>query len=248
MAVVQRLRIAPVKGLGTVTPDRVHVGRGGVAEDRRVFLVDERGAVVTVRSHPRLLTVEPHLDLRRGVLRVLLPDGTSAVSQLDGGGDLVQSRLFGKPRQGRLIGGDAAAALCEVAGERLGVVLAESAGVGWDDGPVSILGRASAEAVGGPGADMARYRMLVELDGTRPYEEDGWVGRTVRLDAATVRVTHQLERCVVVNHSPRTGERDWDGLRALAARPRPAPTCLGVIAEVLDPGDVRVGSPAEVAG
>ena len=39
----------------------------------------------------------------------------------------------------------------------------------------------------------------------------------MRLGEAVVEVTHALDRCVVVNASPATGEQDWAGLKTLAA-------------------------------
>lgn len=246
MVVVTTLRVAPVKGLATVAAERIEIDEHGVAEDRRLFVLDQHGAVVTLRTHPKLVQVIPDLDLGRGVLNVTLPDGTRASSRLDQVGTEVRSHLFGKVRAGRIIPGDVAEALSTVAGQRLRLVLADRVGVGWDEGPVSLLGRASAAAVGGPDPDMARYRMLVEVSGTEAYEEETWVGRQLELGTARVGVTHPLGRCVVITTSPTTGNRDWNGLRALADTRGPDQLRLGVIAEVVRPGHVRVGSQVRV--
>jgi uncharacterized protein YcbX len=244
MATVGTLRVAPVKGLATVTRERVRIDHDGVAEDRRLFLVDDGGAVVTLRSHPELVQVAPDLDLDQGLLTVRLPDGTTASSHLDAVGEELRTELFGKGRAGRVLGGEVGPALSEVAGVRIRAVLAEQVGVGWDEGPVSLVGRASAAAVGGPAGDLARYRMLIELDGTEPYEEDTWVGREVDVGEARVRVTQPLARCVIITRSPATGDRDWDGLKALAAARGNDHVCLGVIAEVVRPGHVGRGDRA----
>ena len=130
-------------------------------------------------------------------------------------------------------------------------MLTERVGLGWDEGPVSILGLASAAAVATPpdrqdhGAlTTERYRMLIEVEGSAPFEEDSWVGQPVRIGEVVVRVTHALERCVVINHHPRTGVKDWPGLKTLVARGRTQLT-LGVIAQVEQTGVVRVGDPVE---
>lgn len=242
MAVVATLRVAPVKGLGTVTPLAVWLDRHGVAEDRRVLLLDDAGAVITLRSHPSLVRVVPDLDLGGGTLSVTLPAGDRVTSPLADVQEEVTAHLYGKDRPGKRLPGDVAAALSEMAGERVHVVLAERTGVGWDEGPVSMLGRASATAIGGADRDRARYRMLVEIDGTEPFEEDTWIGRRVELGDAMVRVTHQLERCVIITQSPQTGQKDWDGLKVLARERGRDLLCLGVIAEVEQPGRVSVGA------
>lgn len=242
MAVVAALRVAPVKGLATVMPSTVWVDRDGVAGDRRVLLLDQGGSVVTLRSHPQLVQVIPELDLDGGTLTVTLPDGSRATSPLESARDEVSAHLYGKDRLGKVMPGDVADALSDVAGEPVRVVVAGQTGVGWDEGPVSILGRASAVAVGGEARDRARYRMLVELEGTEPFEEDTWRGRRVELGEAVVHVTHQLERCVIITQSPSTGQKDWDGLHALADLRGQDLLCLGVIAEVEVPGRVAVGA------
>lgn len=245
MAVVAALRVAPVKGLATISRDSVHLDDLGVAEDRRVLLLAQDGSVITLRRHPHLVQITPDLNLERGTLAVTLPDGAVATTPLDDAGDHAQAELYGKQRPGRLLPGEVAEALSSAAGEAVRVLVAERTGVGWDEGPVSILGRASAAAVGG-GRDRARYRMLVELDGTDPYEEDTWVGKHVKLGEALVQVTHPLERCVIITQSPATGDKDWEGLHALAAERGPDRLCLGVIAGVVTPGVVRIGAPVRV--
>jgi uncharacterized protein len=215
MAVVAGLRIAPVKGLATISRDHIRLERAGVPEDRRAFLLDADGTVVTLRKHPQLVRLQPDLDLEGGVLTVRSPDGGLAETPLADTAEEVTAHLYGKDRVGRVLPGAVAAAVSEAAGEPVRVVLAGDVGTGWDEGPVSLLGRASAEAVAKK-QDLARYRMLVELDATQPYEEDTWVGHEVRLGDAVVRVTHQLVRCVIITQSPQTGDKDWDGLHVLA--------------------------------
>lgn len=242
---VAALRVAPVKALSAVYRASVSLEAQGVAEDRRLFLVDADGAVVTLRRHPELTRVVPDLDLAGQTLTVALPDGVGATSTLTSTGEELRSRLFGKDRSGRLVAGPVADALSDYAGEPVRLVLADRTGVGWDEGPVSLLGRASAGAVGTPADDpvpvTARFRMLVELEGSGPFEEDSWIGRHLRLGQALVRVTHPLQRCVVINHSASTGRKDWDGLRMLAASRGRDRLSLGVIAAVVEPGAVRIG-------
>jgi MOSC domain-containing protein len=247
---VSRLQVAPVKGMAVVAQQQVRLEVDGVAEDRRLFLLRADGTVGTIRQFPALLGVTPDLDLAAGVLRVTFPDGLSVASDLPPAtSESISARLFGKDRRGRVVTGQVAAALSEYVGERLRVVLADRVGVGWDEGPVSLLGEASATAVQTPpeanGSESARYRMLIEVAGTEPYQEDSWVGREVRVGDVRLSVTHCLERCVVITYNPRDGSRDWAGLNAIIDHRGRDQLTLGVIASVKQPGVVRVGDQVE---
>lgn len=246
MATVTALAVAPVKALATVRRQRVRLEEQGIAEDRRLFLMHTDGSVATLRHHPELTRVVPDLDLAARKLTVTLPDGTTATSVLDSTGLRREGRIFGKDRSGRQLTGPVADALSRYVGRTLRVVLAERTGIGWDEGPVSLLGSTSVADVVPPDAPgVERFRMLVELGGTEPYEEDAWVGRQLRLGQALVHVTHPLKRCVVMNRSPVDGAKDHNVLRGIVQR-RGRHMCLGVIADVLRPGDVAVGDPVEV--
>ncbi|HLL07813.1 MAG TPA: MOSC N-terminal beta barrel domain-containing protein [Nocardioidaceae bacterium] len=249
MITVSRLQVSPVKGLALVPRHEVRLDTDGVAEDRRVFLLRANATVATIRRFPTLLGVTPDLDLDAGALTVTFPDGHTVTSDLAAVGQDASARLFGKDRHGRVLPGAVADALSDYVGEPLRVVLADRTGVGWDEGPVSLIGQASVAAVETPqvpdGSGSARYRMLIEVGGTEPYEEDSWVDRDVRLGEAQLTITQALERCVVITYSPRDGGKDWAGLQALADHGRGQLT-LGVIASVGAPGMVRVGDPVEV--
>ena len=68
---------------------------------------------------------------------------------------------------------------------------------------------ALARAAGEPGVDARRFRMLVEIDGVAAHEEDAWIGTTVRIGAALVRVAGHVGRCSITTRptSPRVTAR-----------------------------------------
>ena len=264
MITVVRLQVVPVKGLAALARQQVHVQADGVAEDRRLLLLRADGSVVTMRRFPELVRVVPELDLASRTLTVTLPSGTRAVSDLTALGEHATSHLYGRDRPGHVVPGPVAEALSDQAGETLRLVLTERVGLGWDEGPVSLLGRASAAAIATPRdpdrsvrdgsgprvhdpLGTARYRMLVEIEGSGPFEEDSWVGGRVRIGHVLLRVTHALERCVVINHHPRTGAKDWPGLKTLAAKRGRDQLTLGVIAQVDQSGVMSVGDVVEPA-
>ncbi len=119
---------------------------------------------------------------------------------------------------------------------------------------VAALSRSSRAPL--PGTDLAseagiadevdgrRFRMLFEIDGVRPHEEDGWIGAEVQAGEATLRFNGDVGRCVVTSRDPDTGEIDLPTLVTLAAyRPdgRTEPLPFGIYGSVVSPGRVRVG-------
>ncbi len=241
MTHVAQLRIAPVKGLATVSVDELSLCPDGVAEDRRVLLLDQGGSVITVRQRPDFVRLTPDLDLSAGQLTVTFPDGSTATSVLDDVAEPKSTTLFRRERNGRLLPGDVADALSGWSGQPVRVLVTDGPGIGPDEGPVSVVSRASIREVETPNDDANRYRMLLTVDGCDAYTEDAWAGRQVRIGEALLDVSHALVRCLVIEHDPQTGERDWRGLKTLAVRRGRDQLTLGVIAFVAEPGRIRVG-------
>lgn len=106
----------------------------------------------------------------------------------------------------------------------------------FDSAPVSLLTVQSAAAVGV--GDARRFRPNVLVDAAGDFPEDGWVGGTVSVGGAVLRVDRRDRRCAVVSVDPDTGERDREVLRAVA---REHDMTLGVYASVVVPGRVAVG-------
>jgi len=121
-----------------------------------------------------------------------------------------------------------------------------------DELPVSLLSTASADELAERSSsdaprDSRRFRMLVELNGCEPHEEDTWNGHRLRIGEALVKVMGPIPRCVVTTQGPETGVKDFDTLRAIARhRGRGADGTLdfGVYGTILEPGVARVGDEA----
>lgn len=242
------ISIAPVKGLALTHPDEVELGPLGVAGNRRFWLRDATGRHVNQKSHARLAQIRPEWDEQTRELALSFPDGTrlAAVVEL---GEPVEAELYRYPHPSRTVRGPWRDAISEVAGEPVELLWSED---GAPDrlhaGTATILSRASvarlAEQAGEQSLDSRRFRMLFEVDGVGPHEEDGWIGREVRVGEATVKVHGDVGRCAVTTHDPDTGDVDVDTLKALAAYRRDGvtePLPLGVYGSVVEPGRVRVG-------
>jgi hypothetical protein len=113
------------------------------------------------------------------------------------------------------------------------------------DGSLDALG-----AVLGVGAvDARRFRMLVELEGGGPHEEDTWVGGRIGLGETILRISAPVPRCAMTTHDPDTGERDLDTLRAIKdyrGQVDGKDLMFGVWGEVETPGVIRLGDTARV--
>jgi uncharacterized protein YcbX len=98
--------------------------------------------------------------------------------------------------------------------------------------------------------DGRRFRMNFGIDGLREHEEDGWLGRRVRLGEAVVVPQGNVGRCAVTTQNPDSGAPDLDTLKALAAYRQDLETTeplpFGVYAAVASPGPVSVGAPVEL--
>lgn len=67
---------------------------------------------------------------------------------------------------------------------------------------------------------MSRFRANVVLEADGAFPEDAWVGATLEIGTARIRVDKRDERCVVVNVDPALMQRDSAILKAVA-RERP---------------------------
>jgi uncharacterized protein YcbX len=113
----------------------------------------------------------------------------------------------------------------------------------FDIAPLSLITTQTIAALGtlvGRALDELRFRpnLLVEAAGDEPFQEDGWVGATLRIGGAAMRVDQRDQRCVMINVDPATTERDPAILRTVA---REREACLGVYGSVVRPGRVAVG-------
>lgn len=228
LGVVQRLSRYPVKSMAPEELARAEVSWHGVPGDRRwAFLRPDSEAsgfpFLTIRELPRLALYRAELtDPRRpdaSSVRVRTPqNGTYAVDDVD-----LARHLGDGVRVTRL---------------RRGL---------YDSMPVSLISTATVAELCRRAKvpyEPRRFRpnLLVELAEDRPFAEDDWVGRTLTVGGAVLRVDRHDPRCVVINVDPHTGETSPAMLRALADRQARA----GVYASVVAPGNLAAGDKLSV--
>lgn len=89
-----------------------------------------------------------------------------------------------------------------------------------------------------------RWRGNLWVEGLEPGEEFDWVGKTVRVGGASLRVLEPITRCTATMANPDTGARDADTLAALEALW--GEPVFGLDTVVVTGGEVAVGAPVEL--
>jgi uncharacterized protein YcbX len=250
---VARISIAPVKALALVHPDEVMVGTNGVVGDRRFWLRDADGNLFNAKREGRLLRIRPEWDESSRRLALVFPDG----ARIDGVvelGEQVDATMYGEIRSSRRVVGPWQEAITQFVGRPIELLWSNDGGVDrlTDGGTVTLVSTASLERLRGEmGADGPvdgrRFRMLLEVDGIGPHEEDTWIEQHVQVGDAVLVINGDIGRCVVTSRHPDTGVVDMPTLATLAAyrrEGRDEPLPFGVKATVLTAGRVRVGDRA----
>jgi uncharacterized protein YcbX len=155
---------------------------------------------------------------REGGVLVTFPDGSRCAVECAEAADRL-SRLVGQP-----------------------VTFARESTVShFDDGPISLIARASVAAVAearGVPVDVRRFRANVLLDGLGAFGEEAWIGRRLRLGTAVLEVSAPSPRCVMVNAETADLPAQPGNLAAIG---RLHDGKLGVVATVIRPGRIREG-------
>jgi uncharacterized protein YcbX len=258
MPAVTRISVAPVKGLGLVHPESISLERHGVRENRRFHIVDADGRRFNQLRNGALVQIRPEYDADTERLTLRFPDGSVADGEVSLGTE-VTTDFYGRPVVGNYVQGPWSAALSEWAGVPLRLVQSPPGlAVDRGRGHVSLISTASLAELGQKGdqgrpVDGRRFRMLFELKGCAPHEEDGWVTRHLRVGEATIRIRGDVGRCAITTQNPETGEPDFDTLKTISAYrgfteneagKRHIP--FGVYGEVTEPGRVTVGDGVEL--
>jgi len=245
VACVSRINTTPVKSLRLHHPEAVELGPDGALDDRRFLLVDDARRLYNGKRDTSLVRTVASWNPASRLLGMTLASGEALEAEaVRGRPEVVE--VYGRQVAGHAIEGPWADALSDLVGRSL--TLVERADGAWatDSRPATLVSRSSLARIDGDGR---RFRMLFELDGLDVHGEDAWEGRQVRVGGEELLlVGRPTPRCAVPSANPDTGRRDRDVLRELIdlRGPVEGEPCLGVYAEVLEPGTVRVGDEVEV--
>lgn len=113
---------------------------------------------------------------------------------------------------------------------------------------VSIVNLASVRAleqVLGATIDPIRFRANLYIDGVPAWTEFDWVDSEMKIGGARVRVVSRTTRCAATTVNPSTAKRDLE--IPIALQRQFGHHCMGVYAQVIDGGDVAIGSAVSTA-
>ncbi len=252
MPTVARFSIAPVRSLGLEHPTQIDLTEVGVVEDRRFFLIDDTGRFIDRLIIGELVQIAAHTDPAATTLRLTFPGG-DVVEGTVLLGAAVEIAIHSRTGVGHLVQGPWAEPLSAFAGRALQIVRCDRPGGTRRGNATSLVSDGSlaelARQLGEPALDARRFRMLIELEGAAAHEEDTWIGRRITIGDAILAVTLPDARCAITTQHPDIGTRDLDTLRTLIAYRglRDGKHAdFGVLAEVVQPGRVRLGDEVQV--
>jgi uncharacterized protein YcbX len=243
-------------------PESIDLTETGVVNDRRFFLVDDRGRLVDRLLAGGLVQVGAETNDDATWLRMTFPDGRVIEGdvRLD---EPVRVEMYGRLAIGHVVGGPWDAALEPFAQRRVLVVRCDKpGGTRIKPGETQVRNQVSLVSDGSlrelaahlavDEVDGRRFRMLIELDGAAAHEEDTWIGREVAIGSAVLTITKPVGRCAITTQDPDTGERDLDTLRTILryrgfrANDPERKVDFGVVGEVRTPGRITLGDEVTV--
>ncbi len=241
-AIVQALRIYPLKSAQGIRCERVRLEATGFEWDRHWMITRTDGTFLTQRTHPMLARIAVALDPHN--LRLHSDGRPDLLLPLAAHGEPGTVRVW-NDRCAGLDQGDAAAAwVSELLGEPVRVMRSPSAParradpryagstiapLAFPDGyPVLLCNQSSLEALNArlPEAlPMERFRPNLVLSGLPPFAEDRIAA--VQIGAVRLQLVKPCTRCVIPSQDQRTGLRGVDPLPVLRTF-RFDPTLRGV--------------------
>ena len=255
MPSLQRINVTPLKGTALQHPGEVEITPQGIPGDRRFYLIDEWGGIVSGSKCGQLVTIVPTYDRGTERLSLRFPDGSQMAGTIDRFGEAVVSDFYGRPVAARAVEGPWNEVLSGFVGKPLRLMRCDADADGFDVEPLTVISSASVRDLAERGRhdgplDSRRFRINLELEGCEPYEEDGWDGATVGIGDVQVRIHGAIPRCVVTQQDPDRGTKDWNTLTQIAKyRPRIAGDGglpFGMYATVVRPGVAHLGDAVQI--
>ena len=252
---VTTLLTTAIKGFALSTPERVRIDGSGAVGDRDFYVIDAAGCLLSIGRTGSFATWRANFEDETGVLSLTSAQGRILRHEVTEDQSVVVD-LWGRESAGHLVGGPWSTWLSDIAGKPVDLVRADAAGGGSDEAPITLLSEGSvadvARQAGVASIDIRRFRMLINLSGVQPHEEEAWRARRVRVGSALLQVAGPVPRCLATTRDPDSGHRNLQTLHFIVGARGVQPNDfgkglnLGVYAEVVEPGVVAVGDTLEL--
>lgn len=207
MATLTQINVYPIKSLGGVSLSHAFIGKTGLAFDRQLMLVDNRGKFVTARKWPQLLA-----------LQVLLDDNGWVVVSADGKKLSIKRSQFNRPVDVNIWRHDMQALcadeainrwfseelshhvrLVSISRDSVRLVEHSAQSIAFSDGyPLLIIGENSLKELNQRASEpshMSQFRTNLVFDGEPGFVEDTW--QRIRIGGVEFEFVKPCERCVM---------------------------------------------------
>lgn len=252
MPTVTGFTTTPVKSMALLRPERIEVTELGCVGNRRFLCVRSDGRRLSGISKAALMPIRPAYDPDAERLELTFPDGSAVESHANDVREPLTIELFDRAIPARFLDGPFTEAIrAHAQDDTLRFARVTEPEYAGGTHRASVVSLASVADVGrhtgDERLDRRRFRMLIEVDGVAPYEEDTWEGRRVRFGDAVIHLGARMNRCVMTTLDPDTGAQNAPVLDALAEyRKVGAELLLGVYGDVEQPGTIAVGDDVTV--
>ncbi len=247
---IEHLYRFPVKGLTAEALEQADVSSGGaIAWDRAFALAHgdsgfdpsapawlPKHNFMCLMKNEAIAALRSHFDERSGMLSIRSPDGTG-----------IQEHALSAEGRERIAAYLTGFLGTEARGQPTFHYLPGHVFGDQRKPVISLINLASLhdyEAKVGARRHRRRFRANVWFNGAPAWSEFEWVGRTIQLGGALLRVTKPIVRCAATQVNPETAARDADPVEEL--RRLYGHSDLGIHAEVIEGGRFALGDGIEV--
>ena len=92
--------------------------------------------------------------------------------------------------------------------------------------------------------EISRFRGNICIDGIKPWEEQEWVGKIIKINNVSFKVEKKIPRCVAINLKPKTDDGSLNLLQALKKTYNHFD--MGIYLTALDNGEINLGDKIEI--
>ena len=88
--------------------------------------------------------------------------------------------------------------------------------------------------------EISRFRGNICIDGIKPWEEQEWIGKTIKINNISFKVEKNIPRCVAINLKPTTDDNSLNLLQSLKKNYNHFE--MGIYLTALNDGEIGIGS------